>query len=279
MDLAGGVAAAAVTRDLPGGPVPVLSLEAGREIARLCGVAARDVDECALRQGVWPERHLRNHAACTVVEQLRLLTACAAVVGLGGLGGHVLELLARAGVGHIRACDGDRFEATNLNRQLLSTEDGLGGSKAEAARSRLARINSSVEADVRDVFLDEAGMRELLHGADLAVDCLGGLAQRKALQDAARDVGIPLVTAAMAGLTAFVATVLPGAAGPADFLGGAGQPSGEDILGTPPESVAVAAAFQGAECLRLLRGRTSALDGRMLVVDLRSMAFETLSLG
>ncbi|WP_449242412.1 HesA/MoeB/ThiF family protein [Desulfovibrio sp.] len=279
MDLATEVAAAAVTRDLPGGPMPVLGLEAGRGIARRRGVAVRDADEAALRQGVWPERYLRNHAASSIEEQLRLLTSRAAVLGLGGLGGHLLELLARAGVGHIRACDGDRFEVTNLNRQLLSGEDNLGRSKAEAARERLARINSSVEADVRDVFLDEAGMRELLRGVDLAVDCLGGLAQRKALQDAARDAGVPLVTAAMAGLTAFVATVLPGAAGPADFLGGSGQASGEDILGAPPESVALAATLQAAECLRLLRGRAPALDGRMLVADLSIPSFETLSLG
>ena len=49
-----------------------------------------------------------------------------AVIGCGGLGGYAIEMLARAGVGHIRVCDGDVFDETNLNRQLLCTEDGAG---------------------------------------------------------------------------------------------------------------------------------------------------------
>ena len=54
----------------------------------------------------------------------------AAVIGCGGLGGYAIEMLARAGVGHIRVCDGDVFDETNLNRQLFCTEAMLGEKKA-----------------------------------------------------------------------------------------------------------------------------------------------------
>ena len=65
-----------------------------------------------------------------------------AVIGCGGLGGYAIEMLARAGVGHIRVCDGDVFDETNLNRQLLCTEDVLGKSKAEAAADRIKSVKS-----------------------------------------------------------------------------------------------------------------------------------------
>lgn len=55
------------------------------------------------------------------------------MVGIGGLGGHLLESLARAGVGHITACDGDSFEPSNLNRQRFAVENSLYSKKSEAA--------------------------------------------------------------------------------------------------------------------------------------------------
>jgi molybdopterin/thiamine biosynthesis adenylyltransferase len=280
VDLAPRVAAAAEVRPWSGERSgPVLGMQAGAGIARHCGVSPREVDEAALAQGVWPERYLRNQAAYSREEQLRLLASRAALVGLGGLGGHVLEILARAGVGHLRVCDGDRFEATNLNRQLLCAESLLGCAKARAAQERVKTVNSTLSLEAREAFLWDKDMPDFLDGADLAVDCLGGLAHRRALQRAAGTVGLPLVTAAVAGFTLYVATVLPGAAGPADFLGGAGQASGEDLLGCPPEGVALAAALQAAECLRILAGQGPGLAGRMLAVDLRALSFDLLSLG
>lgn len=280
MDLGERVAAAAEIRPWPGERSgPVLGMQAGAGIARHCVVPAREVDEAALAQGVWPERYLRNQAAYSREEQIRLLASRAALVGLGGLGGHVLEILARAGVGHLRVCDGDRFEATNLNRQLLCAESLLGRPKARAARERVQAVNSTISLEAREAFLWDRDMPDFLDGADLAVDCLGGLAHRQALQRAAGTLGLPLVTAAMAGFTLYVSTVLPGAAGPSDFLGQAGEISGEDILGCPPEAAAMAAALQAAECLRILAGKGPGLAGRMLAVDLRALSFDLLSLG
>ena len=78
-------------------------------------------------------RYARNIPAlsateCEILRQKRVL-----VVGCGGLGGHVIDQLARIGVGSIRAVDGDVFEETNLNRQLLSSVPLLGVNKAKAA--------------------------------------------------------------------------------------------------------------------------------------------------
>ena len=97
------------------------------------------MERTALELGICPERYLRNLDAYSLAEQLRLLKSHAALVGLGGLGGYVLELLARAGVGSIRAADGDEFVPSNLNRQLYATRRTLCGYKAAAAAARMKR--------------------------------------------------------------------------------------------------------------------------------------------
>ena len=79
------------------------------------------------------ERYIRNLGALTEQECALLHTKTVFVAGCGGLGGYLIEMLLRLGVGTIRAADGDAFEASNLNRQLLSSPQTLGQSKAEAA--------------------------------------------------------------------------------------------------------------------------------------------------
>ena len=73
-----------------------------------------------------------SEAECEILQRKRVL-----VVGCGGLGGHLIDMLARIGVGALRVVDGDVFEPSNLNRQLLSEVPLLGVSKARAAAARI----------------------------------------------------------------------------------------------------------------------------------------------
>ncbi|HWR04734.1 MAG TPA: ThiF family adenylyltransferase [Humidesulfovibrio sp.] len=234
------------------------------------------VERAALKLGVLPERYLRNHDTYSLGEQLSLLSSRAALVGLGGLGGYVLELLARAGVGHIRAADGDEFVASNLNRQLYATRRSLGGYKAAAAAARLKQVNPAVDFEPVAKFLDEADMGRFISGAQLCLDALGGLKDRAALARQAAQAGIPLLTAAVAGQSGLVALVLPGQKCPSDFFGaGAGA---EDSQGTPAPAVATAASIMAGEAVNILCGREPRLAGKMLVFDLAQMSFETVAL-
>jgi molybdopterin/thiamine biosynthesis adenylyltransferase len=278
MDLSRAIASRAVPATLPdGAPVRVLSGFHCAVLAREHALPAREVDACALDAGILPGRYLRNFMAYSPAEQARLLRSTAALVGLGGLGGTVLEILARTGVGTIVAADGDVFEESNLNRQLLAEDAWLDRPKAEAALARAAAINPTATVTAQAAFLDAAGMAAFVAGAQVAVDALGGLTDRPVLAKAAAARGIPLVTAAVAGDTGYVATVLPG--GPAlwDILGGSADPA-EDALGCQAAGVTVAAGLQAAEALRLLAGRPPRLAGKLLVVDLSDMSFETVSL-
>ena len=114
-------------------------------------------------------RYLRN-GILEDEEQEILKSKKVAVIGCGGLGGYVVEMLARLGVGHLVLCDGDRFDETNLNRQLLAKEDNLGISKVLEAAKRVLEINSHVRMTVHDEkFTDGNGrMARLWHSAILA---------------------------------------------------------------------------------------------------------------
>lgn len=298
---------ASVDAPLPdGAPCRRLPHDATHSIAHATGARPRDVEATACDAGVMPERYIRNHAFFSPAEQARLLRATVLLVGLGGLGGHVLDMLARAGVGCIVGVDGDVFEASNLNRQLLSAEARLGMPKAEAAALHVAAVNGAVEFTGVASFIDAAGMDGLCAGRmpadasartgtgavdggrageaagacrtlpvpDLVVDALGGLASRMALHGAVTRAGLPLVTAAVAGFTGLVATVEPGSMSPYQLLGGGG--AAEDGLGTPAPAVACAASMQAADALRLLAGRPT-LAG-VLLFDLSDGTFQRVRL-
>jgi molybdopterin/thiamine biosynthesis adenylyltransferase len=281
MDLSRAIAARAAPGRLPdGAPIKTLSGRHALELARTFGLSAREVDAAALDAGVLPGRYLRNFMAYSPAEQARLLRSAAALAGLGGLGGTVLEILVRTGVGTIRAADGDRFEESNLNRQLLAEDARLDRPKAEAALARAADINPTVSVSARAAFLDQAGMEALAAGTQVVADALGGLADRPLLGRAAAACGVPLVTAAVAGDTGFVGTVMPG--GPAVWemfgSGGSGSAPAENALGCQAAGVTTVAGIQAAEALRILAGRPPRLAGKMLIVDLSDMSFETVTL-
>ncbi|MBR2952100.1 MAG: ThiF family adenylyltransferase, partial [Clostridia bacterium] len=85
----------------------------------------------------------------------RLQNARIALFGLGGVGGHAAEALARAGVGHLTLVDGDTVSASNMNRQLFALQSTVGLSKTEAATRRLLDINPSIDIDARHLFVTE----------------------------------------------------------------------------------------------------------------------------
>ena len=155
-------------------------------------------------------RHSRNIPALTEEEQAVLAGKAVAVIGCGGLGGHLIELLARVGVGSIRCVDGDVFEESNLNRQLLSTMETLGCSKAKAAAERVKAIDPAVQVTAHPVFLTRDNARELLSGCDAVLDALDSIESRRILSDACAELGIPLVYGAISGWVAQAGVSMPG---------------------------------------------------------------------
>ena len=149
--------------DMPDGSVATsISIKQLIDIARQYGTKQKDLAITALKNDIIPERYIRNMHSLSMDDQIRLLESSVCVVGLGGLGGSVMEWLARAGVGQMRLVDGDRFEHHNLNRQLLSTQHRIGSLKAEVAAERICSINSSIAVETHTEFLQSDNAARLI---------------------------------------------------------------------------------------------------------------------
>ncbi|GAA0414167.1 ThiF family adenylyltransferase [Microbispora corallina] len=104
--------------------------------------------------------------------QLKLKRSRAVVLGLGGTGSHVAWALAAVGVGEIHCVDPDRIELSNLNRQILYTEDDIGQFKADVAANRISRVNSDVTVTrSRERVESEGDLARLVDGYDVLALC------------------------------------------------------------------------------------------------------------
>ncbi len=218
------------------------------------------------------ERYLRNLGALSEAECAMLRDKRVFVAGCGGLGGYILEMLLRLGIGHITAADGDVFEPSNLNRQLLSTVEGLGHAKADTAGARAASVNPQVEFVAVPAFVTADNAANLIRGCDVVLDALDNIASRRLLKAECDRQGIPYIYGAIHGWTAQCAVSLPGD-GLLDRLYPATAVVSDkaSLAFTPP----FCAAMQVALCVKLLCGR-KVEPGKLYYTDLDDFEFETL---
>lgn len=251
-----------------------LSLEDTVTMAGRLGLTRRELEITALEAGIIPDRYERNMGTTGLQGQINLLRARAGVVGVGGLGGFAVELLARCGVGRLTVIDSDSFDSTNLNRQIYALETALEVNKAAAAEQRVREINGAVEVTVCRCSADSGNLPRLLQNCDLVLDCLDNLQTRFSLEEACCNIGIPLVHGAIAGFMGQVAVIRPGRPLLAAIYGRqAEQGSGRGVeihLGNPSFTPAVVAAWQTAEAIKLLAGLGSSLVDTLLLLDLFS---------
>jgi molybdopterin/thiamine biosynthesis adenylyltransferase len=250
-------------------------------LSRASGASGREIEIMALEHGVVPERYVRNMKTFSPQDQVALLKARVSIVGLGGLGGTAVEILARLGIGTLNVIDGDTFEESNLNRQFLSTPRLMTKSKAEAAERRIKEINPSITVKQHSQFLDQNNGLDLLSRPDVIVDCLDNLKTRFVLERLCRQIGSPLVSAAVAGSTGHVTTIYPQDQGLKLIYGDPAKtpPHGaEASLGTVPYSVTFLAALECAEIVKIIQHRGSLLRNKLLVADLNDGVFDVINL-
>lgn len=257
----------------------LVSTKCQREVCAAFGVSFAEAEEAILSLGLCPARYQRNRETIPVSGQQTLLRSRVAVLGCGGLGGYVIEELARLGVGTILALDPDVFEEHNLNRQILSSIEGLGEAKVAAAARRVAQINPAVDLVPVQRAFDRENGPALLSGATVVVDALDNVGTRLELAQVCRDLAIPLVHGAIAGWYWQVATQLPDQDISLCLASAAGGQKGvETRLGNPSFTPAVVASLQVAEVCKLILGQGTPLAGRMLVGNLLQMEFEEMPL-
>lgn len=215
-------------------------------------------------------RHSRNHPAISEAQQEKLKNSHVLVLGCGGLGGNIIENLVRLGAGHITAVDGDIFDESNLNRQILAIGETLGMNKALAAKKRARSIDPGIDFRAVEEFFTEANGHALLEGVDLVMDALDSIPARLLLEKLCAEKGVSIVHGAVQGWMAQVAVVRPGSGLLTRLYEGKGGGDKSCLAFTP----AFCAALQCAEAVKLLCGHEA--ESSLLLADLRGMDFETL---
>jgi len=247
--------------------------------ASLQGIPEKTLEIMLLEEGFVPERYERNIGTFGISGQLLLLKSSILVVGCGGLGGWNIEILARAGIGHLRLVDSDRFEAHNLNRQLMATETTLHRQKALVAAERVREINASIDVEAYPCKFDDDTAKDLIDGIDIAIDALDNNRSRRLLFEVCRTCDVPVVHGAIGGFVGQVKVVMPKDPHPLEIFGEDAPDKGIEVtLGNPPQTPALIAALQSNEAIKLLLKKGHILKDRLLWIDIEHDEWMSLQL-
>ncbi len=204
--------------------------------------------------------------------KLREFKVC--IVGCGSLGGNVANMLARMGIGELTIIDGGRFSVSDLNRQVFCTEDSIGEFKAQAAKDRIAVINSDIKINAITKNLTEENRYELISGHDIVIDSQDNMSVRRNIYRACEMSGLTMVHGAVSGWFGQVSTMPPGDETFEKIYPAASDRGGDSELGTPSFTSAFVASLQAAEAIKVLLTKGVPLTKRMLTVDLLLMEIE-----
>jgi adenylyltransferase/sulfurtransferase len=232
-------------------------------------------------------RHLVLHEVGGPGQQ-RLSRARVLVVGAGGLGSPALLYLAAAGVGTLGIVDDDTVSLSNLQRQVLHATADVGRAKVDSAAEALARVNPLVAIERHRLRLTAESAVDLIAGYDLVLDGSDNFDTRYAVSDAAFRAGRPLVIGWLGTMDGALTTFRAHERG-AD---GRPNPTYRCLFPAPPPPGAVPACAEAGvlgaltgvigsmmalEAIREIVGFGEGLVGRLLLVDTRSMRFETIA--
>jgi adenylyltransferase/sulfurtransferase len=220
--------------------------------------------------------------------QQALKRARVLVVGAGGLGAPVLLYLAAAGVGTLGVVDDDTVSLSNLQRQVIHATADIGRPKVDSASAAIARLNPHVDVEMHGFRLSPANALELIGRYDLVVDGSDNFSTRYLVSDACYLAKKPLVTAAVGTFDATLTTLRPFETD----KGGTPNPTYRCLFpeAPPPGTVpacqeagilgalaGIAGSLMALEVIREIVGFGDSLVGRLLMIDARSLRFETLN--
>ena len=203
--------------------------------------------------------------------QEKLLNARVLVLGAGGLGSSVLTYLGVAGVGTIGIADFDVVGLSNLNRQILYTEQDIGRSKADSALHKLLSTNRTITVISHNIRVAEDNAHDIISQYDVIVNCVGNALTKHIVNRNGVKLGKHIIEAECDGFTGFVMTVKKGEA----CYGCMHMPpeSSDRIIPAMGAAAGVLACLQASECIKVLAGIGEPLYSKVLEVDLRTMVF------
>jgi adenylyltransferase/sulfurtransferase len=219
--------------------------------------------------------------------QGKLKAARVLVIGAGGLGAPLLMYLAAAGVGTLGVVDDDTVSLSNLQRQVIHATPDIGARKVDSAEAAIERLNSLVKVETHMTRLDPRNALDLISQYDIVADGSDNFTTRYLVSDACYFAKKPLVTAAVGTFDGTLTTLRAH-----ETRDGMRNPTYRCLFPeAPPPGTVPACAEAGVlgalpgilgsmmalEVIREIVGFGEGLVGRLLMVDTRSMRFETLN--
>ncbi len=264
----------------------LLPLSAYKEIKGKFSLTDKDIEKVILENGFFPKRYQRQRAVFGNLQQLRLLQARVAIVGCGGLGGSIFEMLVRLGVGHLLVIDPDFFVESNLNRQSLATSANLGRDKVEVAVEWGRLVNPVIDIEPLNKVFQSSEAEDRLSTCDLVFDALDSIPARLELALLCDRHNLMLIHGAVAGWYGQAASVAPGSAKMTRFYphasvsdaGHDATSSGiEAAIGNLAPTVNAVAALQVSLGLKYLFKRDPDESSAGCFIDLSELELELLS--
>jgi len=207
--------------------------------------------------------------------QQKLKESTVFVAGSGGLGSPVLYYLTAAGVGHIKICDRDNVELSNLNRQILYNTSDIGISKSETASKKMSALNNAVNVTY---FNSNAGWELIdeIRGCDIIVDCLDNFESRHVLNRISLQTGIPMMHAGVSEFYGQMTFLQPGETlCLACFIPENTKNETKGIIGA---MAGIVGSMQALEVIKYLTGTGDMLKNRLLFIDGKSMNINIISI-
>jgi adenylyltransferase/sulfurtransferase len=210
--------------------------------------------------------------------QRKLKSARVVVAGVGGLGCPVSTYLAAAGVGKLVIVDKEKFELSNMNRQILGWHKDIGKFKAETAAKKLRELNPEINIEPFNSKITEDNVRQLVQDADVVVDAMDNWDTRFIINAACVEKRIPFVHAGIYGLYGQLTTIVPGK-GPCLRCILPETPKETPTFPIVGATASFFASLQVVETLKLITGIGKLLIGKMLIFDAEDMSFAVVDIG
>ena len=243
--------------------------------------------EVEVPRGLTPEQRSRYSRHLLLPEiglegQQRLLDAKILLLGAGGLGSPTALYLAAAGVGTLGLVDDDEVDLSNLQRQVIHTNERIGMPKVDSAEESIKALNPDVEVIKYQTRLDASNIMEIIEGYDVIVDGVDNFPTRYLLNDASVRLQIPVVSASILGFDGQLSVFAPydgpcyrclyPTPPPPELAPSCGA---NGVLGVLPGTMGL---LQATEVIKLVTGAGDPLIGRLLLYDALATTFTDLKI-
>jgi molybdopterin/thiamine biosynthesis adenylyltransferase len=213
--------------------------------------------------------------------QQKILESSALIVGMGGLGSPAAMYLAAAGIGKLIVNDYDIVEESNLQRQIIHTNDAIGDNKVDSAKRSIGALSPDCDVEAINYQLDDEELKSIIQRVDIVLDCSDNFPTRFEVNRNCVETKTPLVSGAAIRLEGQIMNYQPNVGGPCyqclytQVYENAETCEMEGVLGPV---VGVIGTMQALQTLLILTGQGEPLIGKLLLLDAASMEWQGVKL-